>query len=71
MSDPKLENISRRADSGVITKIVDRMEVKLKFYGKRTCYIGSLFRDIIYRYNLLSQVKVLKLARESLMAGHF
>ena len=74
MSDPKLEHIRRKADSGVVTKSRGLNRGETRIIKKR---------DLLYRHftqgNKVSlqlivptsfREKVLKLAHESLMAGH-
>ena len=74
MSDPKLEHIRRKADSGVVTKSRGLNRGETRIIKKR---------DFLYRHftqgNKVSlqlivptsfREKVLKLAHESLMAGH-
>ena len=74
MSDPKLEHIRRKANSGVITKSRGLNRGETRIIKKR---------DLLYRHftqgNKVSlqlivptsfQEKVLKLAQESLMASH-
>ena len=55
MSDPKLEHIRRKADSGVVTKSRGLNRGETRIIKKREYCIDTLHREIRYHYNLLSR----------------